>query len=79
MTLLELFKQQLEELGIEYAWDPDFEDMGILSIDSVRKGGKKLAVGFMLDKESGAIRDIMFNEFFDHDGEYEAKRTKTNS
>lgn len=74
MSFLEDFKAQLDRLGIDYVYDPDWDDEGVLIINSGSSVGKYLSIGLLFDKKNGSLNDLHFTEVNEHDGEFPVKR-----
>ncbi len=61
-TLFQILTANLDKLGIEYTWDPDFEDHGVLIIDSSPAHGKYHHIGMIFTKATGQLHEIEFGE-----------------
>ena len=73
-NLFTLLTNQLDELGIHYTWDPDFEHQGLLVIDSADKHGKCLSVGLTFNKDTGKLDDVDFLEILNEDNSFPVRK-----
>jgi len=59
-NLLSPLIENLDALNIHYTWDPEFEDEGLLVINSKQHIGKHHYIGMTINKTTGALVEIEF-------------------